>query len=140
MKLELKHLSPYLPYGLKIKYLLTDSIQIEQVIGLGIDFVLTTEDDYSLESIKPILRPLSDLDNEVFIESVSDFEFIPCEVFEDHISGWCDAYNEWWNLQYPNFLQMMDSCPYEVMQQLLEWHFDVFGLIDQNLAIDINTI
>lgn len=28
---------------------------------------------------------------------------------------------------------------YEMFQKLFEWHFDVFGLIERNLAIDINT-
>ncbi len=29
---------------------------------------------------------------------------------------------------------------YIVIQKLLEWHFDIFGLLDKNLAVDINTI
>ena len=32
------------------------------------------------------------------------------------------------------------SNTYQEVQKLLEWHFDVFGLIEQGLAIDINTI
>ena len=27
---------------------------------------------------------------------------------------------------------------YDAMQKLIEWHFDIFGLIDKELAIDIN--
>lgn len=30
--------------------------------------------------------------------------------------------------------------PFGVIQKLFEWHFDVFGLIDAGLAIDINTL
>jgi hypothetical protein len=30
--------------------------------------------------------------------------------------------------------------PYSVFKNLFEWHFDVFGLIEQGLAIDINTL
>jgi hypothetical protein len=29
---------------------------------------------------------------------------------------------------------------YEDIVKLFEWHFDVFGLIDAGLAIDINTL
>lgn len=29
---------------------------------------------------------------------------------------------------------------YLLMQKLIEWHFDVFGLIEKGLAIDINTL
>ncbi len=35
---------------------------------------------------------------------------------------------------------MMKNCPYEVMEKLLSWHFDVFSLIEKGLAIDINTL
>ena len=30
--------------------------------------------------------------------------------------------------------------PYGFVLNLLEWHFDVFGLIEKGLAIDINTL
>jgi hypothetical protein len=30
--------------------------------------------------------------------------------------------------------------PSEIREKLAEWHFDVFGLIEKNLAIDINTL
>ena len=37
-----------------------------------------------------------------------------------------------------------ESVPLEVamkvMDKMLEWHFDVFNLIDKGLAIDINTL
>lgn len=29
---------------------------------------------------------------------------------------------------------------YWVMQKLIEWHFDVFNLIEENLAVDSNKI
>ena len=29
---------------------------------------------------------------------------------------------------------------YQEMCKLLEWHFDIFGLIEKGLAIDINTL
>jgi hypothetical protein len=31
-------------------------------------------------------------------------------------------------------------CPYEILQWFFENHYDVFGLIEENLAIDINTL
>lgn len=37
----------------------------------------------------------------------------------------------------PEYLQ---SCCYSYVQYLLEQHYDVFGLIDNGLAIDVNTI
>jgi len=32
------------------------------------------------------------------------------------------------------------SCSYSLMEKLLEWHFDIFGLLENNLAININEI
>ena len=29
---------------------------------------------------------------------------------------------------------------YGLVSKLIEWHFDVFGLIEKGLAIDINTL
>lgn len=33
-----------------------------------------------------------------------------------------------------------NKIPYEKMQLLLSWHFDIFDLIDRGLAVDVNTI
>ena len=29
---------------------------------------------------------------------------------------------------------------YGIVEKFIEWHFDIFGLIEQGLAIDINTL
>ena len=34
----------------------------------------------------------------------------------------------------------IDFVPYQMIKILLEWHVDIFGLIDKGLAIEINTI
>lgn len=34
----------------------------------------------------------------------------------------------------------IQSLPYKIVNKLIEWHFDVFFLIKEGLAIDINTI
>tara|TARA_R110000824_G_scaffold34903_1_gene110115 strand:+ start:2193 stop:2585 length:393 start_codon:yes stop_codon:yes gene_type:complete len=128
MKLELKHLAPYLPYGLKTKY------QLSGVIGLITpqkdevrDKELTKESiTFVLKYCKPILRPLSDLKEgdfgEYLIEEfyTLDFEKQILRILED---------NRWVN-----------QCDYLLIQLLIENHYDVFGLIDKGLAIDINTI
>jgi hypothetical protein len=63
MKLELKHLAPYLPYGLKVskddwgKTFKMDS-DGTTLNCVGIDFVI-------FKQAKPILRPLSDLTKEI---------------------------------------------------------------------------
>ena len=128
MKLELKHLAPYLPYGLNWFCLDEDSREIEhlptvkiydlekQTIEIGgMDIDLSDLPYPDGLTIKPILRPLSDLQNKEHENRKVDREYI--------IEADADAdlsYYEW--------------C------YLLENHFDVFGLIKKGLAIDINTI
>jgi len=128
-KLELKHLAPYLPYGLKMGY------------G-GYDLVLNVDNhpnnccdlEYSIKKqIKPILKPLSDLtdkekyelDNIITEGYIDDFINLVVETSSSCEGGY-NSYDIW------------DS--YLLIQKLLEWHFDVFGLIPKGLAIDINTL
>lgn len=131
-KLELKHLAPYLPYGLK-------GIDIPEGYT-GIREMNLFNIDWFLENTKIILRPLSDLTREI---NIKGNKFIPIEYFEigdddfgtefDHgniktIKSLTDisVNNSWHDLHY---------MPYILIQQLLEWHFDIFGLIDKGLAI-----
>lgn len=95
--------------------------------------------------VKPILRLLSDLKNEIQING---------EIFAP-----IDEINRYRNYQkvdihiplgdYPieinidteNYTHQIDlSEGYDIMQKLFEWHFDVFGLIESGLAIDISTL
>jgi hypothetical protein len=126
MKLELKHLAPYLPYGLKIK---TNN----QIRTLSIGILTTTEN--SLSNIiygighKPILRPLSDLTKEVEVngEKLVPIDKLAIQLFDTET-------------QKIILKGEINGIPYWVMQKLFEWHFDVFGLIEEGLAIDINTL
>ena len=86
--------------------------------------------------IKPILRPLSDLTKEI-----EGTEFTYEGVLNNFFGGF--ELNQVSNNKsfYPNldewvsFLDMHDF-----LSKLFEWHFDVFGLIDKGLAIDVNTL
>ena len=111
MKLELKHLAPYLPYRLKIQYKFDGfEICISPMVAsmtsnsfakeIPINTVLSDN-----KSFKPILRPLSDLNDE-----------------ENNT---------------PEYLQ---GCCYSYVTYLISQHYDVFGLIEKGLAIDINTL
>lgn len=148
MKLELKHLAPYLPYGLKLNYKHfpgdEKARRIATLTGLTKeDGIETTYDEaeynghsytkgdlinwgdrnnvHDLE-VKPILRPLTDLTNDIVSEYFSDMLEDSLEIMLNHFS-----------------IRPL-SCKYEEVQFLLEKHFDVFGLIDKGLAIDINTL
>ena len=116
MKLELKHLAPYLPYELKYEF--NNVIYYYQHCS-------TREFDF--ENSKPILRPLSDLTREI---EVNGKKFVPKNI----LSASLQSLNSWEDLIKHRIIMFDDS------QKLFEWHFDVFGLIEKGLAIDINTL
>ena len=131
--LELKHLAPYLPYGLKL---------IGHTHGEIVEMSEVNENNVNIKNrgfqygwwadifdVSPILRPLSDLTKE--------FEYKGKKI---------QVLNE---LGFANSVDVKESLlfvigklhiPYSEFTKLCEWHFDVFGLIEKGLAIDINTI
>jgi len=140
-KLELKHLAPYLPYGLKGKYGDSNTIW---TLNPAITEIRYESEELPLYHFiskfppKPILRPLSDLTREI---EVNGERFIPIYWFEHNSKD--TMYFE------DDFLRgivlrgnsyKITQCSYNILQILLKWHFDVFGLIEKGLAIDINTL
>lgn len=157
--LTIKHLAGYLPYGLK----LTDGKSITELCAsyLLIDDGFKNEFTSMCEItsggkfwIKPILRPLSDL-----TKHCDGLRLVPCEELlkirfkkhyqEEAISRYKEiCFNDkkvWfqnignYNMDVPS-IENIAIQPHWVIQKLYEWHFDVYGLIEQNLAIDKNTI
>lgn len=137
-KLELKHLAPYLPYGLKLQFI----FKKEKI------FLLSTYDEYKNGEqtiliaqalngyYKPILRPLSDLTKEI---EVNGEKFVPIDII--------------YKLWYGNYLGQFSKeiilqkiklfstkMPYFIVEKLHEWHFDTNQLIEKGLAIDFNTL
>lgn len=115
---------------------------------------------------KPILRPLSDLTKEIHHDCKY---FIPLiEIFEICAGGYYSIDNvlieinnkvykistsidelrfdtedkyfimECLDLEGNNWLKPFNQL--ELFEKLFEWHFDIFGLIEKGLAIDINTL
>jgi hypothetical protein len=125
MKLELKHLAPYLPYDLQCRVWKPPHIhnnKIVKLVGLiNKDCGCFTQNNYYYDEFKPILRPLSDLTEDVVIE----IGIIGIDV--DNVL----------NAVIHNDMSYME---YSVHTILVKNHFDVFGLIEKGLAIDINTL
>ena len=127
MKLELKHLAPYLPYGLKIK----------NAYGVHImdSFVGSQNINYTINNVesKPILRPLSDLNKKKFKDIVFPV---------NHYSGERIEYDRNISVSMVQIQSLTNQSVtfYGTVEKLFELHFDVFGLIEKGLAIDINTI
>ena len=146
MKLTKEKLFPYLPYNLKIIWNNTKEIytiffenetdwQTNQYPLATIMFSI----DERLQNLgfKLILHPLADLTKEklsilfgLHENDISDFEFI---ISDD---------NDWY-LEYRLFgVGHLSSCiaGWNQIQILLSKHYDLFGLIKEGLAVDINTL
>ena len=143
MVLELKHLAAYLPYGLKVQHnsflngrLDTEIAQVETLSDECVTLSSFMTEDYYFGSkeneceIKPILRPLSKFEYEDLIK------------VKEHLGlgKWCDAYDQYFDVWFDdvaNVDKLILQCPYEIIQFFLECHFDIFGLIDAGLAVEV---
>lgn len=148
MKITLVHLSPYLPH--KIDFACIDPESGEwtdngvREINFSNETILVGNFEYDFSDIggpelKPILRPLSDIDREI---EVNGNKFIPLEelnakfgyeiqrltLFSNAGLGWiCEG------MGYNFTVPMKDMV--EPIQKLYEWHFDVFDLHARGLCI-----
>lgn len=153
MKLTLEHLAGYLPYGLKG----VDYFQGHTLIrDITVNNVMSIVDGDT--KLKPILRPLSDLTKEIEVNGekfvpmkrlknggtdLNEYRFIEWKGYsaidnEEHETCYCPETMSFYQFYMGD--SRMCSNQYEKMQLLLSWHFDIHGLIDQGLAIDINTL
>lgn len=139
-KLTIEHLAPYLPYGLKCHNMGNfdedGNPYVQEIVGLETDYVVVSFDNYDdrylFEETFPILRPLSGLIREI---EHKDVALIPAIYMESH------------DITLGERLKLISRgskdfymLPWWVISKLIEWHFDVFGLIEKGLAVDINTI
>ena len=133
------HLAPYLPYGLKLQYVVREKVEKTGIMKK----IIHNEDETNPTKVsidwndaehiwmfKPILRPLSDLTKEI---EHNGGKFVPIDYnafreSKEHL------------IEFQNKFAHYKSVKYGIIERLLEWHFDVFGLIDSGLAIDINTL
>jgi hypothetical protein len=142
MELEIKHLAPYLPYGLKLQYVVREKVEKTGVLQSisHRDFEthptrVSIEGLYNEEHIwmfKPILRPLSDLNNEIVINGEKHQMWLLINGQKALENGEIENMNGY---QY-SILELS----YNKIQTILKFHFDIFNLIGQGLAVDINTI
>lgn len=130
-KLELKHLAPYLPYRIKVKWYRQDDCSFQTS-----DLTISDYPFLTSKLMKPILRPLSDLD-----KPISHGCLLTPTTWWDGDDDYIEKLTQLNNLvNIDTRAYYLHTTTYEVFERLLAWHFDVFGLIDKRLAIDINTI
>jgi len=148
LELKLEHVTPYLPYELPVwdnyenkkTYLRgfvenhTEPIKIStkvQHMSVGRTF----------EEIKPILRPLSDLTEaynehhnfirEILIRYGYDFP-------DDGGIHYSDLKRDLSHVSRGIYHPLKQD--YLIVETMISFHFDIFGLIQKGLAIDKNTI
>jgi len=142
-KLQLKHLAGYLPYELKIRCFRNEQILFVEDLFLNgevLDYLLITS---KYNHYKPILHPLSDL---IKLITINGITFVPDTWIYYNIKKDVEIYQflngeislDIITENYSQTINLIDG--YLIMQKLLEWHFDIYGLIDKGLAIDINTL
>ncbi len=147
MKKE-EFLAMSLPFGLKGIDAMGDIAELiifdkNGYFGTDLDIEEDAEELSNLDgNFLPILRPLSDLtkpiehNGETFvpIESLKDVFMLEwCDLFDDSI----DAILEF--AKYNNF-KKIEYLPFCIVQKLVEWKFDIAGLIEKGEAIDVNTL
>lgn len=143
-KLKLEHLAPYLPF--ELEYLVNDNdilssakkiYRIEYLDIRSIEFCLN-------HKIKPILRPISDLTDDILKEIFNDEQLVVDRLKYAIIVKY-QSMGEWFNEIIP-IREVTDDRNGHLIYtawlfiELCKRHFDVFGLIHQGLAIDKNTL
>ena len=173
MKLELKHIAPYLPYGVKWKRNNYDAIY--EVTGIDVlmpsillEFKSSSDIEYAEDEVKngkPILRHLSSMTKKeaydllcliIGIEDIgfkqSDLDYISLNYgydvleiegkfpFDDYVCGTRYTINI-----SNDGIACFDTesngayISHSAYGYLLSKHFDIFGLIDEGVAIDKTT-
>ena len=162
MKLELKHLAPYLPYELQMAYIVRDEIvEIGSLDKVFIYIDATYKIRYGINNndvehewmFKPFLRSLSSMTKEeayefgILLMGEVDMEDKEIGIGEMRLMGatyptivYKDKEDEEYSItiQFSSIgisVSGMDLIPYKAYEWLFKNHFDVFNLIDKGLAI-----
>lgn len=141
--IKLHEICGYLPYGLKVRW--CDG-KVDK-INPRIDYDAKSEGEIDLQlflfvihetdtpgDLKPLLRPLSDLTKEI---EHNGERFVPIVKL---LQEYCFDTNEMTEQEINEYAESMIEIDmsYMVAQMLMEWHFDIHGLIDRNLALNLN--
>lgn len=139
-ELQLQELSYYLPHVIEcVAYDGFRGVLMQLTLKeIDFDFQVKLADGNNfqwsfLEGVKPILRPLSDLKTEI---NHNEEILIPVNWINENFIG--AKYDD--DIKTIFRFKTYSHLPFDLFHKLLEWHFDVFGLIGKGLAVDINTL
>lgn len=139
MELELKHLVSYLPYGLQLQYVVRGDLEATGLMTSISHYPwethpnrvrITVGEEEHIWMFKPILRPLSDLIKEI---DYNGERFIPIEKLGLFDMGYRVTFDYQFKTADSSYLDVVEM-PFSVVQDLLAWHFDIYGLIENGLA------
>jgi hypothetical protein len=121
--LELKHLAAYLPYNIEIEHatMFSGKKEISELRSLNERSVEIGHRMYvEISNCKPLLRPLSQLTQEI---EHNGERFVPMDLLAEDSCFYFDK-------------EYVLRQPYWVVEKLLSWHFDIYQLLENNLAIE----
>lgn len=125
-KLKVEYLTPYLPY--KLNFMIEGVLcEFEGIDLHQKDTIISERVTYKFSQIKPILKPL--IEFSLIPELLDEFSDAGLEAFE----------NAFFGLRV-RALSCMDTISYSQAKLMFKHHLDVFGLIDQGLAINYNDL
>jgi len=134
-------IASYLSFRLK---LLNCDGEVYEMLSIGsVGNIVGSPRGTYLRDAKPILRPLSDLTKEI---THNRKKFVPIDVLDELLEPNCLHHIDYFLLgNIPNkrrpravFFSTHEMSDY--LSKLFEWHFDVFGLIGKEWAIDKNKL
>lgn len=149
MKLELKHLAPYLPYGLKLYRAELNKIYDLVVYNPSLTFAegyIISEVTLEGNGVKPILRPLSDLTElgvdfatehsiNLLIGKDGNYGNTTLSVYKGKLTIEIENEEDYPKTERVDFITIQT-----IYDELLKNHYDIFGLIEKGLAVDINSL
>lgn len=151
MKLEIKHIAPYLPYRINpLKIVYGDGVCTLEGISGGYNLELRhgqlVSSNINIESVKPILKPMSQVSElfKYFIDVMPFGQEYKSRLFFEEKKHTEKTDLFWIKSSVAMELMINKSSPltspYLAVEVMIKNHFDVFGLINAGLAIDINTL
>ncbi len=144
--MKLEHIMPYSSYSVTGKFAGPSETQIWtlDVLISDVDYTKHRLPIYQFlgyDACQLLLRPLSDLNEEIEYSGEKFWPLprinsaFPSKIVIDDELDFQVEIEDGATIEYIEF-KMFE----QFREYLLEWHFDVFGLIEKGLAIDINTL
>lgn len=134
MQQNLSQIASYLPYKLKLLWVNSHNDSGETLVSEmtinKLEYVLRGYNKHA--TVKLILKSMNDLTNKELDSAMWKIGH------RSHID-WTTTEREYW-IEKCGRDGWIKDIPYAIMTYLFENHYDVFGLIEQGLAVDAKTL